>query len=309
MGQEVIIATIGTFDGVHLGHQALLSELNTRAQVLGQVPAVITFDPPPVTVLRPDTEPRLLSSGLERLERLRSLGHQHIILLSFTAELASLSARSFMELLRDKYKVRGLLMGYDHRFGCDAELQIEDYIRLGEEVGIAVWQAGALSSESSPISSTRIRDLLLGGRLAEANALLGYDYTLSGRVVGGLQIGRSMGYPTANIVPDDRYKLVPADGVYAVKIRLEPRLGTDDSVASHHYGMLYIGDRPTIDEGLSRTIEVNIFDLSANLYAQRLRIEFVSYVRGNYRFPSLEALQVQIVQDEQTIRAIFSTSI
>lgn len=299
-----IAATIGTFDGVHLGHRALLAELRESAQRQGLTPHIITFDPPPSIVLRPEEAPGQLSTALERVERLRSLGFEHIILLPFTKAVAELTAEDFMRLLRDKYGVRSLLVGYDHRFGKGANLSLDAYSALGEQLGLHVCRAQALDAGGAPISSSRIRQLLLSGRLQEANALLGYEYTLSGRVVGGLQIGRSLGYPTANIAPDDPYKLIPSDGVYAVRVRLEPRLGTADLEPTHHTGMLYIGHRPTLDDGLSRTIEVNIFDLSANLYAQRLRLEFVQYVRPDKRFDSLDELQGQISQDEETIRRI-----
>lgn len=301
-----MIATIGTFDGVHRGHHALLDELHRRASETGLTPAVVTFDPPPALVLHPDEAPRQLTTALERVERLRSLGLEHIILLSFTSELSRLSAEGFMRLLHDKYGVQALLAGYDHKFGHGASLDFESYATLGASLGIDVYRAEPLDASGMPISSTRIRQLLTTGALAEANALLGYTYHLSGRVVGGLKIGRSMGYPTANIAPDDPTKLIPADGVYAVRIRLEPRLGTSDTTATLHTGMLYIGDRPTIDSGLSRTIEVNIFDLSANLYAQRLRVEFVEYVRPNRRFDSLDELRDQIARDEVQIRQIFA---
>lgn len=305
MAQE-IIATIGTFDGVHRGHHALLRELSIRAKQTDMRPMVVTFDPPPALVLRPDTAPRQLTTGIERVEHLRRLGYEHIILLSFTPELAALSAEGFMRLLRDKYGVRALLMGYDHKFGQGGTLRLEDYDAMGRTLGMQIFRAEALDALGVPISSTRIREALLRGALTEANGLLGYEYHLSGRVVGGLQIGRSMGYPTANIIPDDPTKLIPADGVYAVRIRLEPRLGTSEQQPSYHTGMLYIGDRPTVDTGLSRTIEVNIFDLSADLYAQRLRVQFIEYIRGNRRFDSLEALQAQIARDEVQIRALLS---
>lgn len=302
---QAIAATIGTFDGVHLGHRALLQELQACANQQGLSPYIITFDPPPSIVLRPEAAPAQLSTALERVERLRSLGFENIILLPFTQAVADLTAQEFMLLLRDKYGVQSLLVGYDHRFGKGANLDLDTYRSIGETLGISVCRAQALQTLGEPISSSRIRQLLQSGKLEDANALLGYEYTLSGKVVGGLQIGRSLGYPTANISPDDPNKLIPSDGVYAVRIRLEPRLGTTDSLASYHTGMLYIGNRPTIDQGLSRTIEVNIFDLSANLYAQRLRLEFVQYIRPDKRFASLDDLQRQITQDEENIRHIF----
>lgn len=298
------VATIGTFDGVHRGHLALLEQMTRVGERLGLSPAVITFEPTPVEVLRPDLPISLLSSPPERVERLRSLGYEQIILLPFTDKLAALTAEQFMALLRDKYGVRALVLGYDHRFGRDGLGTTSQYEAIGKRLGVHVERAEAYHEAGQAISSSRIRALLLGGDLAEANDLLGYAYPLSGRVVGGLQIGRSLGYPTANLALDDPHKLVPADGVYAVRIRLEPRLGIEGSVATYHTGMLYIGNRPTLEAGLARTIEVNIFDLSANLYAQRMRLELVHYIRGNERFESLEALQAQIARDEVMIRTL-----
>lgn len=303
---QKIIATIGAFDGVHRGHLALLKELCSLGEKLSMIPTVITFEPSPSLILHPQNSAPQLSTGLERVERLRSLGYENIILLSFTKQLSELTAEQFMNLLKQKYGIGALLLGYDHRFGRGAKLDFSEYAALGKSLGIELYRAQPFNESGTPISSSRIRSLLLAGALSEASGLLGYNYILSGKVVGGLQIGRSMGYPTANIIPDEAYKLIPADGVYAVRVRLEPRLGTTERVATHHHGMLYIGDRPTIDDGLERTIEVNIFDLSANLYAQRLRIEFIHYIRGNRRFSSLEALQQQIAQDEIQIRGLFS---
>lgn len=298
------VATIGTFDGVHRGHLALLEQMARVGNRLGLSVAVITFDPTPVEVLRPDLPISVLSSPLERVERFRSLGYEQIFLFPFTDKLAKLTAEQFMALLRDKYGVRALVLGYDHRFGSDSRGTEPDYEAIGKRLGVHVERADAYYEAGQAISSSRIRALLLEGKLAEANELLGYAYPLSGRVIGGLQIGRSLGYPTANLALDDPHKLVPADGVYAVRIRLEPRLGVVGSTATHHAGMLYIGNRPTLEEGLARTIEVNIFDLSANLYAQRMRLELVHYIRGNERFESLDALQAQIARDEVTIRSL-----
>lgn len=304
MDTTLVIATIGTFDGVHLGHQALLAELKRSAEELGMRPAVVTFDPSPAMVLHPSDRQAQLSTTSERVQYLRSMGLEDIILLNFNERLASLTSRDFMCLLKEKYGVGALLLGYDHRFGCDALQSFESYHALGQSLGLSVLQASALQHSGEAISSSRIRQLLLSGGLREANRLLGRAYTLSGQVVGGLQIGRSLGYPTANIKPDDEHKLIPYDGVYAVRVHLERCVCGERF--SHHHGMLYIGDRPTLGGGLARTIEVNIFDLHANLYAKHLRIEFVDYVRPNQRFASLEDLQRQIALDEAYIRHTLS---
>lgn len=301
--KALVIATIGTFDGVHLGHQALLEQLKNEARKLGMRPAIVTFDPSPSIVLHTQTEQYQLSTTNERVQLLRLLGFEEIILLNFDQRLAQMTSLQFMSLLKEKYSVGALLLGYDHRFGSDGSLSFEQYGLLGAELGIRVLKSQALCHAQDPISSSRIRGLLLSGKIQEANRLLGRNYVLSGQVVGGMQIGRSLGYPTANIKPDDEYKLLPKDGVYAVKISLERCVCGERY--TYHYGMLYIGNRPTLGGGLSRTIEVNIFDLEANLYAKHLRIDFVDYVRGNQRFNSLSELQEQIALDEKFIRQLF----
>lgn len=302
MATPLVCATVGTFDGVHIGHQALLGELRKLSEDLSMQSAVITFDPQPVQVLqREQAIPQLMSTH-ERLSALRSEGFETIILLNFTTALSRLSAEDFMRLLKEKYAVGALLLGYDHRFGSGRALSFEAYQALGDKVGIRILRAEALSIGGETVSSSRIRSALKMGQLQEANSLLGRCYTLSGQVVGGMQIGRSLGYPTANIKVDDPNKLIPQDGVYAVRIWLE-RCSCGERY-SRHDGMLYIGNRPTLGQGLERTIEVNIFELSANLYAERLTIEFVDYIRPNRKFPSLDDLQKQIAQDEGKIRAL-----
>lgn len=297
------LATIGTFDGVHTGHVALLSELKHLALSLGMSPAVVTFDPTPIQVLRPEHAPQTLMTISERISAVRSVGITDIILLNFNPNLAKLSAEEFMLLLRDKYGVQALLVGYDHHFGRGARLSFEEYQDLGEQIGIKLIQAKPLLAEGEPVSSSRIREALLTCRLGEANNLLGRSYSLSGQVVGGLQIGRSLGYPTANIKLDDAQLLVPADGVYAVRVQLDNcSCGQRTSL---YTGMLCIGNRPTLSEGLARTIEVHIFDFNTNLYAQHMTLFFEHYVRPNKKFASLDELQEQIQRDETEIRAYF----
>lgn len=301
----MMIATIGTFDGLHLGHQALLDELRRTAIDLGMKPSVVTFDPVPSVVLAPEKTLPQITSTSERVALLRNLGFDNLILLSFNEHLVALSAEEFMLLLKEKYDVQALLLGYDHHFGKGAKLQFEDYRSIGEKLGLRVLQAKPLERHGVAVSSSRIRTYLLEGKVQEANELLGRPYTIAGQVVGGLQIGRSLGYPTANIKPNDIHKLIPADGVYAVRVWLDKC--SCGEKRNCYDGMLYIGDRPTLGGGLARTIEVNIFDLSANLYAVGIKIEFIAYVRANQRFSSLEALQAQIARDEIAIREILSS--
>ncbi|KGN83642.1 riboflavin biosynthesis protein RibF [Porphyromonas sp. COT-290 OH860] len=295
MAQE-IIATVGAFDGIHLGHRALLTQLRDLAAELDLAPVVFTFSPHPAEVLRPELAPEHLAPLSQNVELLRVYGAERVEILAFTPELAARSAEQFMLELRECHGLRALLVGYDHQFGRGANLTYEDYEAIGRSLGITLYRGTSLHIDNAPVSSSRIRQLLRMGKIREANALLGYAYRLSGQVVGGMRIGRTMGYPTANIQPDDPRQLVPADGVYAVRVRIADRM---------HTGMLYIGKRPTLD-GVSRTIEVNIFDLSADLYAQRLELHLESYVRNDCKFPSLEALQEQIARDEQTVRAYFA---
>lgn len=295
MAQEVI-ATIGTFDGVHLGHQHLLSRLNLLASEQGRGAAVFTFYPHPAGVLRPDAVPSLLSSQRERIERLRAqVTDVHTLV--FSRDLSNLSAEEFICYLRDEYGVRVLLLGYDHRFGRGAQHSFQEYHTIGTRCGVEVCQQDCyLAPDGLPISSSRIRRALQEGRVGEANRLLGYAYEITGSVMGGMRIGRSMGYPTANIAPEEATKLIPADGVYAVSVLLGERL---------HYGMLYIGKRPTIDNGDYRSIEVNIFDLNADLYAKSLTLRLEDFVRGDKKFASIDELKAQIARDEAHIRQYF----
>lgn len=304
MAPSLIIATIGTFDGVHLGHQSLLRELSDRATALGMRPAIVTFDPMPSVVLRPhDAVPQLTTTS-ERVSLLRQLGFDSIILLNFNESLAALSAEEFMGLLAAKYGVNTLLLGYDHQFGRGAKMSYEDYAAIAQRIGMSVIKADPLLEGSEAVSSSRIRTALLSGQTAQANALLGRPYSISGQVVGGLQIGRSLGYPTANIKPDDAMKLIPQDGVYAVRIYLDNCVCGERQ--SMYHGMLSIGNRPTLGEDLNRTIEVHVFDLETNLYAKKIRVEFIEYIRANQKFDSLDSLQSQIARDERQIRTLFN---
>ncbi len=290
------IVCVGTFDGVHQGHRALLGELRKESEVLGLKPLVITFAPNPIEVLAPEKSRAFLNSTREKLTNLEALGFE-VVLMTFDKALAQLSTEAFMQKLKLEYNAQAILMGYDHRFGRERSADLSFYQEIGEALGIQVRRANAYRLDGETASSTFIRNLLRTKRIKKANKVLGYPYKLIGSVQGGMHIGRTLGYPTANIQLEDEDKLLPADGVYAVRVWLKEK---------PYKGMLYIGKRPTIDRGLERTIEVNIFDMSADLYAKKICLELFAYIRGEERFDSLEELKEQIEKDEISVRAFFA---
>lgn len=288
-------ATIGMFDGVHRGHQFVIRQLQEQAQRHGLQPLVITFD-------RSPRQEQVLTPLAEKLRLIRETGIEHTEVLRFTPELKALSAREFMEQeLGRRLDVRLLLTGYDNRFGrrppsstgASHEEGFDDYVRYGRELGIEVM---GLPAEGN-VSSSLIRELLTTGRVAEAADCLGHLYTVSGHVGHGQHIGTGLGYPTANLVPDDKCQLIPAAGVYAVTV------GTP---TGNYHGMMNIGTRPTF-EGQSTTLEVHILHHQEDLYGQPLSVTFVGRLREEHFFDSVEALKQQLRQDaimtEQIITA------
>lgn len=276
--QEVgYVATIGMFDGVHRGHQFVLQHVADEARQRGLQSMAITFDKSGPQTLTPLDQKRLLltKTGIDRIE-----------VLTFNDALKQMTAREFMEReLRDRLNVKVLLTGYDNRFGHNRTEGFDDYVRYGQELGIEVLQL----PQEGEISSSIIRQLVSDGDIHQANELLENPYTILGSVEHGEHIGTKLGYPTANLVLVDQCQLVPAAGVYAVKIRME------NSVEWKH-GMMNIGVRPTFD-GQHQTLEVNVFRLKENLYGQQLQVAFVERLRGEQRFDSIEALKEQLRQD------------
>ena len=276
--QEIgYVATIGMFDGVHRGHQFVLQHVADEARQRGLQSMAITFDKSGPQTLTPLDQKRLLltKTGIDRIE-----------VLTFNEALKQMTAREFMEQeLRDRLGVKVLLTGYDNRFGHNRIEGFEDYVRYGRELGIEVLQL----PQEGEISSSIIRQLVIDGDIHKANELLGNPYTILGSVEHGEHIGTKLGYPTANLVLVDKCQMIPAAGVYAVKIRME------NSVEWKH-GMMNIGTRPTFD-GQHQTLEVNVFRLKENLYGQQLQVAFVERLRGEQRFDSIEALKTQLQQD------------
>lgn len=291
------VATIGFFDGVHRGHRFLIEQVKRVAAEEGLRSALITFPIHPRKVMQKDYQPLLLSTPKEKAELLASTEADYCVMLDFTPQLAKLSAKEFMEdVLKERLNVRTLVIGYDHRFGHNRSEGFEDYCRYGEEIGIKVVRAEACVIDGINVSSSVIRHLLQNGEMEKANKCLGYEYYLDGTVVDGYKVGRTIGFPTANLKVENPDKLVPTDGVYAVKVTV---------AGQEHYGMLSIGVRPTMNNGANRSIEVNIFDFSSNIYDKFIRITFVKYTRPELKFDSLDALIEGLRQDEKTIREIF----
>ena len=285
-------ATIGFFDGVHRGHRFLLEQVKEEAAGKGLCPSDITFPTHPRQVLQPDFHPQLLSTPEEKLHLLEAAGIANCILLPFTTELSRLSAKEFMLLLRTEYNVRTLVIGYDHRFGHNRLESFEDYVRYGQELDIDIVQARAYTQENAKVSSSAIRELLSQGEVHTASRLLGYPYPLAGTVTAGYRVGRKIGFPTANLRVDHPCKLVPAEGVYAVKVEVE---------GQQHLGMLNIGHRPTLNNGADRSIEVHILDFAGDIYRQNIRIEFLRFLRPETKFASIEELISQIEKDKEAI--------
>ena len=290
------VATIGFFDGVHLGHRFLINQVKTAASQTGWVSSIITFPVHPRQVIQSDYQPLLLSSPDEKIELLSTTGVDNCILLPFTRELSMLTAREFMQLLYDKYKVRMLVIGYDHRFGHNRTETFEDYCQYGRELGIHIMQATAYTQEQDKVSSSAIRRALISGNVVTAQKYLGYNYFLEGTVVDGYKVGRKIGFPTANLRVDFSHKLIPSVGVYAVRAHVSNR---------QWKGMLNIGYRPTLNNGTDLSIEVHILDFQGDIYHQKMRIEFIEYLRPEMKFNSIDELLQQIYKDkESTIRVL-----
>jgi len=292
------VATIGFFDGVHRGHQFLISHLVETAHQEGLASTLITFDEHPRKVLQSDYQPELLSTLDSKLLLLSKTEVDNTVVLHFDREMAALSAREFMqEVLRDRLHVKKLFIGYDHRFGHNRAETFDDYVRYGKEMGIEVVQNQAFVLNDIHVSSSVIRSFLKEGEVEMANQCLGYPYTIIGKVVSGYHEGRKMGFPTANLDISHFGQLVPAIGVYAVRVRLE------NSVEMKR-GMMNIGTRPTFN-GKRTTLETHIFNFDSDIYDQLLLVSFVQRIRGERKFESPEELAEQLKEDEEMVLELF----
>ncbi|QEM07501.1 bifunctional riboflavin kinase/FAD synthetase [Mucilaginibacter rubeus] len=292
------VVTIGTFDGVHLGHRKIISGIKELAESTGGETVILTFFPHPRMILHPEDESlKLITTIAEKADLMDRIGVDHLIITPFSRDFSNQSAESYIrDVLVNKIGTKKIVIGYDHRFGKDRQGGFEDLQRLSPVYGFDVVEIPEQDINEVAISSTRIRNALLSGDIHLANAFLGYPFFITGKVVRGDQIGRQLGYPTANIVVEEKYKLIPCDGIFAVTV----------IIADQKYkGMAYIGSRPTVN-GLSRNIEVNIFDFNEEIYNQTIRMEFYHYIRGDVKFSSLDELKVQLAQDKVDVLKVMN---
>lgn len=279
------IATIGFFDGVHKGHQFLFAQVCSIAEQEGLQPLIVTFDQHPRAVLQNDYIPQLITSLEERKALLQQ--YAEVLVLPFE-QMQALTAQQFMSFLKDEYDVQKIVMGYDHRFGSDRLSQIQDYRHVAQSIGMEIIKQGEYIDGEWHVSSTEIRQALLNGNVIVANELLGRNYTLNGVVVRGKGIGRTIGFPTANIQPETPEKIIPKSGVYAVQAR--------KNTSSWMPAILNIGTNPTIGNN-KQTIELHIPHFEENLYGQQIAIVFVRYIREERKFLNINSLREQIKQD------------
>lgn len=290
------VATIGFFDGVHRGHRFLIERLKEDAKAAGLESTVITFERHPRQVLSSDYQPKLLTTFEEKRLLLSRTGVDNCAVLQFDRQMAQMTAREFMErVLAGLLNVKRLYIGYDHRFGHNREEGFEDYVRYGRELGIEVLQNTAFDLEGVNVSSSVIRSFLQEGEVEMAARCLGYPYFVSGKVMPGVQEGRKLGFPTANIEVTAE-KLIPASGVYAVTARLE-------GSAALKPAMMNIGTRPTFGEN-EQTLEVHILDFEDNIYGKELLVSFAHRLRGERKFRSAEDLADQLRKDAEEVRHI-----
>lgn len=290
------VVSIGTFDGVHKGHQLILQELKKNTGP-NDASVVFTFFPHPKKVLSTAPSPKLLSTLEERLALIEKEGIDYTVVVPFTKELSLLSARDFVkEILVDKLHLHKIIIGYDHRFGNDRTGDLNFLKSVSSEFNFEVQEIPAQYIEQTAVSSTKIRNALAQHRCNEATQHLGHYYSMAGEVVKGKQLGRTLGYPTANLNVKDADKLIPSDGIYAVWA--EGSFGIKP-------GMMSIGNNPTI-EGATHSIEVHIFDLNADLYTQIVRVYFVQYMRAELKFSGLDALIEQLKDDEVRSKSILA---
>lgn len=290
------VLTTGTFDGVHRGHRKILERLTTRAKKEGGESVLFTFHPHPRMVLFPsDNDLKLLNTQQEKVAQLEAAGLDHLLVVPFSREFSRMHAAEYVrDVLVGGIGVHAVVIGYDHRFGRNREGDLNVLQQYGEAYDFRVEEIPAQEVDHVKVSSTKIRQALLDGDVATANEQLGYTFALSGVVVKGDQVGRTLGYPTANIGGIDPFKLIPGDGVYVVQVGLREGL---------FGGMLYIGERPTLQHPEpQRSVEVNIFGLDRDLYGEAITVHFVERVRGDMRFDGLDALKERMQQDEAIAR-------
>ena len=292
------VVTIGTFDGVHMGHRKIISRLTEVAREIEGESVILTFFPHPRMIINPeDVNLKLITTINEKAELLEKLGVDHLIITPFTRDFSNLSAETYIrQILVDKIGTRKIIIGYDHHFGKDRAGNLRVLQNFSAEYNYEVEEIPEEDIHNVAVSSTQIRKALIKGDVQTANDFLGYPFSLYGQVIKGDQLGRTLGFPTANLLVEENYKLIPGDGIYAVKVKHQTDV---------YNGMAYIGNRPTIN-GMSRNIEVNIFDFAQDIYRQYISVEFIHFIRADIRFDDIEALKLQISNDKQAALALLS---
>jgi len=291
------VVTIGTFDGVHIGHKKILERIIFNAKELNCESVVLTFFPHPRMVLQDNSVVQLLNTVDEKTILLEKTGIDNLIIHPFNQEFSRLTAEEFVkEILVNQLNIRKIIIGYDHRFGRNRTANINDLIVFGKEYGFEVEQISAQEINDNAVSSTKIRNAILEGNITLTNNYLGYNYFFSGIVVKGKQLGRTIGFPTANIKINEDYKLIPKNGVYIIKSSYNQRT---------IYGMMNIGTRPTVD-GQNQTIEVNFFDFNEDIYDELITIELLDFIREEQKFDSFDSLKNQLYSDKETSLSFIS---
>lgn len=312
------VVTIGTFDGVHLGHRKIISRLQEVARQTGGETVILTFFPHPRMILHPeDQNLKLINTIAEKASLLEDLGIDHLIITPFSRDFSNLSAEEYIrEMLVNRIGTKKIVIGYDHRFGKDRSGGLAELQQFAPVYNYEVEEIPEQDINEVAISSSRIRKSVLNGEISLANQFLGYAFFITGKVIRGDQIGRTLGYPTANLFIEENYKLIPADGIYAVEIevgaemkeRRARNIAGGTSILTPHSSlksMAYIGHRPTIN-GMTRNIEVNIFDFNQDIYNQTLQMNFHAFIRHDVKFNGLAELTEQLGRDKESVISFFN---
>ena len=290
------ILTLGTFDGVHLGHKKILEKLIQNTFNSEYESLVLTFFPHPRMVLQEQSEVKLLNTIAEKIDLLEKIGVQNLIIHPFDESFSRLTAEEFVKtILVDQLHIKKIIIGYDHRFGRNRTANIDDLITYGEQYNFEVEQISVQEINDVSISSTKIRNALLEGNMNLANKYLGYDYSLSGIVTKGKQLGRTIGFPTANLKIEEEYKLIPQDGVYVVQSTINNKLVK---------GIMNIGNNPTVD-GKNKSIEIYYFDFNDDLYHKKITVSVLHRIRSEQKFENVSLLKKQLEIDSATALAYF----
>lgn len=316
------VVTIGTFDGVHLGHQKIIGKLVEEAAKINGETVILTFFPHPRMILHPeDHQLKLINNMTEKAALLSSLGVNHLIITPFTRDFSNLSPENYIkDILVDKIGTKTIIIGYDHRFGKDRSGSLKELQNFSTTFNYKVEEIPEQDINDVTVSSTKIREAILAGDVKTAHDFMGHPFSLTGKVIKGDQIGRTLGYPTANLFIEENYKLIPSDGIYAVEVYIKSNRNKNQIIENPFYisadakldvaevqkfkGMAYIGHRPTIN-GMSQNIEVNIFDFADDIYHQHIQLDFLHFIRHDIKFENLEQLTAQLAKDKIAVEKIF----